>query len=769
MTQYDKPKYRDANASISQRVFDLLSRMTLEEKTAQLRSMWFGKHLIYDNEENFSVEKALNVIPDGIGQIARPSDIRGRAKWDIAPFRSVEKAVAFVNAVQRFMMESTRLGIPVLFHEELAHGLLAGEATIFPIPPGLASTWDPELVEEAFAVAAFEARMRGAHIALTPVVDLLRDPRYGRAEEFFGEDPHLVAQMGLAAVRGMQGRTRPLGPERVFCTLKHFVHGSPSGGLNIAPAEVSERALWSSFLVPFGEIIRKGDPAVIMPSYNEILGVPSHASIELLQDIGRGKLGFRGVYISDYEGVGNLKNQHHVAATLDDAVSLALSAGVAADLPEGESYANIPALVRAGRISENEVDAAVASILALKFEIGLFENPYVDPERAVRETNKPIHVAVARTVAERAIILLKNDGVLPLVAKAGMRLAVVGPGSVEPLLGGYSGSNSRSVGILEGIRRAAPKEIIIEQADGVWITSPDANGAHRSYSPIDTPPASDNFARIAEAVELVRRSDVVLLVVGDVPAITREAVAVELPGDRSTLDLWGMQDDLIDALAATGKPIVALLLNGRPLAVNRLVEKVNGLFEGWYLGQEGGNAFADVLFGRANPGGKLTVSFPKSVGELPVYYNRQPTLDVNRYLEGRGVPLFPFGHGLSYTTFEISEPRLSKVQIGPDEGVDVEVDVTNTGARTGDEVVQLYLRDEVSSVPRPILELRGFQRVTLVAGETRTVVFHLEPDALALWDIHKRWRVEPGAFTISVGNSSISLKPTKLTVVAANT
>ncbi|MBW8783636.1 MAG: glycoside hydrolase family 3 C-terminal domain-containing protein [Novosphingobium sp.] len=759
--------YRDARAPIAARVQDLLSKMTLEEKAAQVRSMWFGKSAILDAHGNFSEEKATKALAAGIGQFARPHDWAGTSHY-LERFREIEDTVALVNAIQRFLVEKTRLGIPALFHEEGAHGYLAKDATIFPSPPALGSTWDPVLLEQVYAVTAKEIRVRGGTVVLSPAVDLARDPRYGRVEEFYGEDPRHVSLMGTAAVRGFQGRQRPIARDKVFATLKHFVHAAPQGGLNIAPADISERTLREAFLMPFAEIVRAADPACIMPSYNEVEGVPSHANVELLQATGRRRLGFRGAYTSDYGGISNLVTQHHVAANNDDAAVLAMNAGVQADLPDGECYARLPELVRVGRVAEAQLDAAVAQILALKFEAGLFENPYLDAHRARVETNSPAAIRLARTAAEKAIVLLKNDGILPLEPKAPLRLAVIGPNAEEPLFGGYSGANAKAVGILEGVRKGAPPGVTIEHAEGVWITAPDKNGRHETFSHTAPPtvPAAENRARIAQAVEVARRSDVVLLVLGDVPEITREAVAFTMPGDRSSLGLWGQQDELVEAMIATGKPIVALLLNGRPLAVTRLADKANALLEGWYLGQEGGHAFADVLFGRVNPGGKLAVTFPRSVGDLPVYYNRHPSADVNQYLEGPRKPLFPFGHGLSYTSFEVSPPQLAKATIAVGEGVDIEVDVANTGPRAGDEVVQLYIRDEVSSVPRPVLELKAFRRVSLKAGERRTVRFHLTSDDLAFWDIAMNWTVEPGAFTISAGPSSTQLKSAKLMVVA---
>lgn len=766
---YKDPIYKDPGAPENARVQDLLARMTLEEKAAQMQSMWAGKAGIVNADGTFSAEKARTTLANGIGQIGRPSDFMGSPRFQNERFRSIDETVAFVNATQRFLLEHTRLGIPALFHDETAHGYMASDTTIFPIPPALGSTWDPELVEQVFTVAGREARLRGATVALSPVLDLMRDPRYGRVEEFFGEDPYLVAQMGIAAVRGQQGRSRPLGQDRIFVTLKHFVHGSPEGGLNIAPADMSERTLRETYLVPFAEVIKAADPAIIMPSYNEVGGVPSHANIELLQKTGRVRLGFKGAYFSDYTAITNLITQHKVAANNDDAAVMALNAGVDAELADGRAYARLPELVRSGRVAQAKIDAAVARILALKFEAGLFEHPYLDARRAQRETNTAADIQLARKAAQKSLILLKNDGVLPLDAKARLKLAVIGPNAVEPLFGGYSGDNRKAVGILAGLKAAVGANIAIEQADGVWITTPNTNDpSHAALTPVS---AADNATRIAAAVKVAERSDVILLVVGDNPTIAREALTITrptgplvLPGDRDTLGLFGDQDKLIEAMLATGKPVVALLLNGRPLATVRLAEKANALLEGWYLGQEGGNAFADVLFGKVSPGGKLPVSVPRSAGELPIFYNRHPSADVHAYIEGKREPLFPFGYGLSYTTFDISAPRLSKPQIGVGESITVEADVTNTGKRAGDKVVQLYLRDDISSVPRPILELKGFQRVTLQPGERRTVQFQLSPDALAFWNIDMKWLVEPGTFTISVGNSSSALKSTTLTI-----
>jgi beta-glucosidase len=660
-------------------------------------------------------------------------------------------------------VESTRLGIPVLFHEETAHGLAVKGATSFPIPPGLGSTWDPDLLEEVFTHVARQARTRGVNVGLSPVLDLIRDPRWGRVEEFFGEDPYLVGEMGAAAVRGLQGRSRPIAKDRILATLKHFIHGVPQNGLNTSPSDMSERALREYFLPPFQKAIRNG-AAIIMPSYNELGGVPSHGNHALLTETGRGLLGFKGAYFSDYGGVEELATKHHMAASIGEAGIMAIKAGVDVNLPEGDAYATLPAAVKAGRLPVAYVDAAVSRVLALKFEAGLFEQPYVDPVKAAAILADPAGAELALKTAHKSLILLKNDGILPLDPAKATKIALIGPNSVEPRLGGYSGRPTKAVGVLEGMRSVIGDAVVVEQADGVWINNPDSKGQRQPYSPMKATPKADNDKRIEEAVAVASRSDVVVLVVGDNEQVTREATSAAAPGDRNSLSLYGDQDRLVDAILATGKPVVTVLINGRPLAVNTLAAKANAIIEAWYAGEQGGRAIADVLFGTVNPGGKLTVSFPKSVGEIPAFYNHHPTTDVVPYVEGKRTPLFPFGHGLSYTTFEISPPRLSKATISAKDTASVEVDVTNTGTRAGDEIVQIYIQDLVSSVPRPILELKAFRRVTLQPGEARTVKFDLQPDDLAFWDIDMKWSVEPGAFRISAGNTSAKLQHTELTV-----
>lgn len=762
-----RPLYKDPKAPTDARIDDLMGRMTLEEKCAQLVGIWLKKETIQTADAEFSPQKASAAFPHGLGQISRPSDRRGATQGPHAGAapgtinRTPVETARYINAAQRWAMTRTRLGIPMLMHDEALHGYVARESTMFPQAIGLASTWDPELVEKVFSVAAREMRARGSNIALAPVVDVARDPRWGRIEETYGEDPHLVAEMGLAAIRGFQGRTLPLARDKVFVTLKHMTgHGQPESGTNIGPAQISERVLRESFFPPFERAVKEANVLSVMPSYNEIDGVPSHANKWLLTDVLRGEWGFKGATLSDYFAIREMVTRHKMFETGDDAAVAAMNAGVDVELPDGDCYNALPALVRAGRISQDQVDAAVRRVLRLKFEGGLFENPYADARSADRLTATPDAIALAREAARKTMVLLKNDkGLLPLDAGSIGRLAVLGTHARDTPIGGYSEIPRKVVSVLEGVQAEAKGRFQVDYAEAVRITESRVWAADE----VKLVDPAVNARLIAEAVEVARRADVVLMVLGDNEQTSREAWADNHLGDRSELGLIGQQEDLARAIFALGKPTVVLLLNGRPLAVNLLAEKADALIEGWYLGQETGNAVADVLFGRASPGGKLPVTIARDAGQLPMFYNRKPTAR-RGYLFGDTSPLYPFGFGLSYTTFEISAPRLSRTSLGVADSLRVEVDVANTGAREGDEVVQLYLRDEAASVTRPLLELKRFRRVTLAPGARTTVAFDLTPDDLAIWNIEMKRVVEPGRFTVSVGPNSVDLKSAQFTV-----
>jgi beta-glucosidase len=761
--------FRNPRLPVAERVEDLLRRMTLDEKVAQMVGIWEKRGDIQTPTGDFSPTKATTVFPHGLGQVSRPQDMRGvdpsqngaAGQAGEAPNKSARATADYVNAAQRWSVEQTRLGIPMLFHEEALHGYVARGATSFPQSIALASSWEPEMVERVFSVAAREMRARGAQLALAPVVDVARDPRWGRIEETYGEDPHLVGEMGLAAIRGFQGTTLPLAPDKVFVTLKHMTgHGQPENGTNVGPANISERTLRENFFPPFERAVTELPVLSVMASYNEIDGLPSHANPWLLHDVLREEWGFKGAVVSDYFAIRELNTRHKMFATIEEAAIRALDAGVDVELPDGEGYATLPALVRAGRVDEAKIDEAVRRVLTLKFLSGVFETPYVDAGAAERLTATPDAVALAREAAEKSMVLLKNEGgLLPLDASKISKLAVVGTHARDTPIGGYSDIPRHVVSVLEGIEAEARGKFDVIYSEGVRITE------SRSWSAdaVDLVSPEVNAGLIEAAVRDAAAADVIVMVLGDNEQVSREAWADAHLGDRASLELIGQQNDLARAIFALNKPTVVVLLNGRPLSVNYLVETAPAIIEGWYLGQETGHAVADALFGKINPGGKLPVSIARSVGQLPIFYNHKPTAR-RGYLFDETSPLFPFGFGLSYTTFDISEPRFARSTIGKDQSVRVEVDVRNTGARAGDEVVQLYVRDDHASVTRPVKELKHFKRVTLEPGASRTVVFELSPIDLSMWDMEMKRIVEPGTFTISAGPNSVDLKSAILTV-----
>jgi len=747
-----KPLYKDPKAPVEARVEDLLARMTLEEKIAQITTVWNKKKLIFTAKDAFDPAKARSNFPGGIGHVARPSDLRGASSPADEPFRDEAQTVELVNAMQRYAA-STRLGIPILFHEEGLHGYAAPGTTHFPQSIGLASSWDPELLTRIFTVVAREIRARGAHLVLAPVVDVARDPRWGRIEETYGEDPYLVSELGVAAVRGFQGDSLPLAPGRVFATLKHMTgHGQPESGTNVGPASISERILREVFFPPFQAAIQRANAFNVMASYNEIDGLPSHANRWLLTDILRGEMGFKGSVSSDYRAIEELNEIHKIAPDFTAAAVRALHAGVDFDLPDGDGFMNLPKALADGRVTQGEIDTAVRRMLRLKILAGLFENPYADARYAKSITGNA-------EAARKTIVLLKNDGTLPLRADALRTLAVIGPNAAVAQLGGYSVFPKQSVTLLDGIDAKVGKRLKIVTAEGVRLTD---KGDWWSDDVVLANP-DENRKRIAEAVQVAKDADAIVLAIGASAALHREAWAKNHLGDSTDIGLVAQQDELAAALFALGKPVVVVLINGQPLSVPEIVEKSNALVEAWYPGQEGGTAMADVLFGDINPGGKLPVTIARSVGQLPMYYNQKPSAH-RGYIFDTKAPLFPFGFGLSYTTFEIAAPKLSAPRIRADGSVTVSVDVRNTGKVAGDEVVQLYVRDVLSSVTRPVQELKGFKRITLAPGASQTVDFVLDSKSFAYWNESMKYLVEPGEFLISSGGNSADLKSTTLVI-----
>ena len=759
----EAPAYKDPRQPLEVRVADLLGRMTLEEKVAQLQGLWIKKTTIQDEQGGFAPEKAKTVMPHGLGQISRPSESSPPSAAGRPQAREPRAHAEYVNALQKWARESTRLGIPLMFHEEALHGLAAPKGTHFPVPMALASTWDPVLLERVMSAAAREARARGCQQVLSPVLDLARDPRWGRTEETYGEDPYLVSRLGVAAIRGYQGPGLPLAPHKVFATAKHFAaHGPNEGGINTAPASFGERLMREELLAPFEAAITEARPYAVMPSYNEIDGVPAHQNRWLLHDVLRGEWGFGGLVVSDYFAIKQLQDRHGTAADPAEAARRSLLAGVDIELPDPDGFPTLVDQVKDGRVSQAAVDTAVARVLRAKFLAGLFEEPFVDPAEAEAVANSAEHQALALDAARKAIVLLKNEAsLLPLDRTRLKTLAVIGPNAKGVHLGGYSREPGRGVDVLDGVTKAAGPGVRVVYSEGVAIT----DGVDWWADKVVMADPAKNRARIQQAVAVAKGADVVLLVIGTNESTSREAWEDTHLGDVSDLDLQSQQQELVDAIHATGKPVVVLLLNGRPLSIPRVAETVPAILEGWYLGQEGGTAVGEVLFGDVNPGGKLPISFPRHVGQLPVFYGRKPT-SFRGYLDRTRDPLFAFGHGLSYTTFAYGDLTVAPAQIGPQGSATVKVTVRNTGARAGDEVVQLYVRDLVASVTRPRRALKGFERVSLKPGESRTVEFNLGPAELSLVGADLQRVVEPGTFDVMVGGRPDQLATAKLEVVA---
>ncbi|MCP9237235.1 glycoside hydrolase family 3 N-terminal domain-containing protein [Lewinella sp. JB7] len=735
--------YRDVTQPIDDRIADLIGRMTTEEKVAQITAVWADKHKMEGEDYSFDPTKARDVIPYGIGHVTRPSERAGNGESG----RSGAEEVAYVNAIQRYLVEDTRLGIPALMHEESLHGLAAKDATSWGQPIAVAATFNRQLTRRLYSVAGRQAASRGAHVVLTPVVDVARDPRWGRVEETLGEDPYLAAQIGLQAVLGFQGDNDRWDEGEVYATLKHMAgHGEPEGGNNIGPASVSERTLREVFLFPFRYIVENSNVRNIMASYNEVNGVPSHANGWMLNDILRGEWGYRGAVVSDYFAVKELHTRHAVAASLREAAIRAIRSGVDIELPDREAFPHLVDAVNSGELSESILDTAVGRILRQKFERGLFENPYTDPDKVL--SNTPEDDALVREAGTESMILLKNEGLLPL--RGDLTIGLVGPNADKVLLGGYSDEPQHFVTVREGLEQyVAANGGRVIYSEGTRVTKP-GSWYRDSITPVS--PADDR-KRIAKAVSDLAAADIIVLAVGGNELTSREAWAESHQGDRPSLELLGTQNELIDALAELGKPIVGLVFGGRPLDIRNLLDKSDAVFQCFYLGQETGHSVADVLYGSANPSGKLPISLPRSVGHIPAFYNYKPSAR-RGYLFDNVNALFPFGYGLSYTTFTYSEPQLGVAQMSTTGNTKVTVEVTNSGERGGYEVIQLYVRDEYSTVTRPVKELRGFQKIYLNPGETVAVTFEIGFEQLNYLNEAMAYVVEPGTFLIMVGSSS---------------
>ncbi len=742
------PLYKDASLSAEERADDLIGRMTVEEKLGQLLCpLGWPMYEKVGADEVRITDAYRKFIQEQHGGM-----LWGAFRADPWTRKTLENglnpalAVKAYNAFQRYAIDSTRLGIPILLAEEAPHGHMAIGTTVFPTSIGLSATWDPELIRQVGEVIGDELTAVGGLIGYGPVIDLSREPRWSRVEETYGEDVYLTSQMASALIRGTSSKG-------VISTLKHFVaYGVPEGGHNGSPSIIGTRDLEENVLPTFQSAIEAGALSV-MTSYNSLDGIPTTCNQNLLTGVLRGRWGFDGFVVSDLESIDGLYTSHHVARDLQQAGEMALNAGVDVDLG-AHCFSLLKESVEAGRISKEVLDRAVKRVLVRKFEAGLFDNPYL-PEDNAAGVRSQEHIAVAAQVARESVTLLKNNGVLPL--RAGMRIALVGPNAdnLYNQLGDYTAPQDPAnvITMLEGLQNAGAAVTYVK---GCAVRDTRAN-------------------QIAEAVQAARRSDVVVAVVGGSSArdfqtryidtgaavVDKTAVSDMEAGegyDRSTLDLLGLQPQLLEALKATGKPLVVVYIEGRPLNKNWAADQADALLTLWYPGQEGGTALADVLLGRYNPAGRLSVSVPRSVGQLPVYYNRKMPYS-HDYVEESALPLYPFGHGLSYTTFEYNNVRTEGD--APD-AFCVKVDVTNTGTLAGDEVVQVYVRDLTASTVRPRKQLCAFKRVHIPAGETVTVTLLLARSAFELVNAAMQRVVEPGEFEIQVGASSDDIRQTCL-------
>jgi beta-glucosidase len=718
-----------SDGGIGQKVEALLAQMTLQEKVGQLCQ-----------------------IPGALFPGIRPEEVIRRGGAGSVLWLNDPKKF---NELQRIAIEESRLGIPVLFALDVIHGY----RTIFPIPLALAASWDPELAEKVQAIAAREARAAGIHWTFAPMLDIARDARWGRIAEGAGEDPFLGAAMAAAQVRGFQGAS--LGDDRLLACAKHFAgYGAADGGRDYDPVYLPEGLLRNVYLPPFRAALEAG-VGTFMSAYMDLNDVPATANSFLLRDILRREWGFNGFVVSDAMGVGNLVIQGH-ARDAKDAALRALRSGLNMDMASNTYARHLAALVQEGAVQESELDEAVRPVLAAKFRLGLFDRPYTDEARLEAVLNDPDHRRQAYRAAVRSMVLLRNEGNLLPLRKDLKSLAVIGPlaDSKADTEGSWMvfGHTPDAVTVLEGIRDRVGTQVRVEYAPGPAIrrTIPSFFEVMLPgpRPPAQTPEEAD--AAMAEALEIARRCEAAVLVLGESANMSGEAAS------RASLDLPGRQQELLEAVAAMGKPVVLVLMNGRPLSVNWAAEHVPAILEAWQPGTEGGNAVADVLFGNANPGGKLPATFPRSGAHSPLYYARNLThqpetsqMYSSRYWDGPPTPLFPFGFGLSYTSFSYSNLRLSRTEIGVGESVDVSVDLENTGGREGDEVVQVYIHQRYGSDSRPMRELKGFRRLTLKAGEKQTVTLTLAPDQLAYWSTNRRsWIQEPVEFDVWVGGDS---------------
>jgi len=712
----EKPLYMDKSKSIELRVADLLKRMTIEEKVMQLCSIgdWMPDKKISENGK-FSFKKARKVLKHGMGQLSC-----------ILRHHPPKKGAKLANDIQKFVMKQTRLGIPIIIHDECLHGLMAIQSTSFPQAIALASTWEPELVKQVAETIGKETRNRGIQQCLSPTVNITHDPRCGRTEETYGEDPYLSSRMGVAFVSGLQS-------QKVVATPKHYVANFVSdGGRDSNAVHISERLLREVYFPAFKACVQEANALSIMVAYNSLDGIPCSANKWLLQDVLREEWGFKGFVVSDYSSVVHMYEKHKTAKNRAEAAKHGTEAGMDVELPSIDCYDKLIDLAKAGRVSMNAINKNVSRVLWVKFWLGLFENPFVDPDSIEKICNCKKHRELALDTARKSIILLRNKkNILPL-KKSFKSIAVIGPNAKNMPLGGYSTWDIKVISPLEGIKNRAPKNVKINFAEGCRIADKSKEGFN-------------------QAVEASQKSDVVIMCMGNTNQTEGE------DRDRCNLNLPGVQEDLILEISKTKKPVIVVLINGSAITMMNWINKVQAVIEAWYPGEEGGNAIADILFGNTNPSGKLPITFPKTTGQVPLYYNYKPSGRQYNYvdLKDKAQYLFPFGFGLSYTKFKYSNLIISPKKVPVNGEVTISVNVKNKGQIKGDEIVQLYIHDEYSSLARPVQELKRFKKITLKPGEMQKIQFTLGEKDLGFLNRHMEFVVEPGAFCVMIGSNSV--------------
>lgn len=751
------PLYKQASAPLELRVQDLLQRMTLEEKVGQILCP-MGWQMYSKNKDEVVLSSLFKQKMDSPMPIGAFWAVLRADPWtqkNMQTGLNPELSAKLLNKMQKYAVEKTRLGIPILFAEECPHGHMAIGTSVFPTGLAMASTWNEDLLSQSGEVIALEARLQGANIAYGPVIDLAREPRWSRTEETFGEDAVLTAKLSTAFIKGMQGEQQNDGLH-IYSTLKHFAaYGIPEGGHNGQRAVIGTRQLFAHHLYPFKKAVQSG-VASIMTSYNSIDGIPCTSNKYLLTDVLRKQWGFKGCVFSDLFSIDGIANTHKVAKDVKEAGKLSLEAGVDIDLGANAYGEKTLQLIKEGFLEESYLDSAVANVLRLKFNMGLFENPYVSPEKAKKEVRSKKHKEIALQVAREGIVLLKNDGILPL-SKTIKSIAVIGPNADKAYnqLGDYTAFQDQEEIItpLEGIKKAVSLETKINYVKGCSIRDT-----------IDHD--------IQSSIKAVEESDVAIVFVGGSSARDFETQYIETGAakvntqtilsdmdcgegfDRATLKLLGKQNELLQSIAKTGKPFIVVYIQGRPLNMNFSSEKANALLTAWYPGEEGGNAIADILFGDYNPSGRLPISIPRSEGQLPIYYSKNNTKE---YIDEKSGPLYTFGYGLSYTEFEYSDLKIEKLS-SLDTLAKVSCKIKNIGSRDGQEVVQLYINDVIVSVKEDGALLKNFKKIFLKKGESKQITFYIKEEDLSFYNYEMKEIVEKGEFEILIGQSSNNIK-----------